>query len=128
MSLNRTHALVARTGLRRDPANPAHDILLGACRRKIVERPVRHADDVRGNERSALGRRDFGMFQAVLPLVDRPAVEIVLGELREDLLEVDLPVAERAVPGRALQPGPDIRNKSPVCRSGETRRPSHESP
>ena len=52
----------------------------------------------------ALGRRDFGMFEAILPLVDRPAVEIVLGELREDLLEVDLPVAERAIPGRALQP------------------------
>ena len=58
-----------------------------------------------GDEGRALGRRDFRMFEAILPLIDRPSVEIVFGELREDLVEVDLPVAERAVARRALQPG-----------------------
>ena len=44
------------------------------------------------------------MFETILPLVDRPSVEIVFGELREDLVEVDLPVAERSVTSRALEP------------------------
>jgi hypothetical protein len=44
------------------------------------------------------------MFEAILPLVDRPSVEIVFGEFREDLVEVDLPVAERSVAGGALKP------------------------
>ena len=57
-----------------------------------------------GDERRAFGGRNFGMLEAILPLVDRPSVEIVLGELREDLVEVDLPVAERTIAGRALQP------------------------
>ena len=57
-----------------------------------------------GDERRALGRRDLGMFEAILPFVDRPSVEIIFGELREDLGEVHLPIAQRAVTGRALQP------------------------
>ena len=57
-----------------------------------------------GDERGALGRRDLWMFEAILPLVDRPSVEIIFGELREDPVEVDLPIAQRAVPSRALQP------------------------
>ena len=55
-----------------------------------------------GYERGALGRRDLGMFEAILPFVDRPSVEIVFGELREDLVEIDLPVAERSVTSCAL--------------------------
>src|SRR6202042_2085926 len=42
--------------------------------------------------------------QAILPLINRPSVEIILGELREDLLEVDLAIAERAISGGAFQP------------------------
>jgi len=57
------------------------------------------------DERRALGGRDLGMFEAILPLVNRPSLEIIFGELREDLVEVDLSVAERAVAGRAFQPG-----------------------
>ena len=56
-------------------------------------------------KRGALCSRHLGMFEAVLPLVYRPPVKIVLGELREDLVEVDLPVAEGAIPGRAPELG-----------------------
>src|SRR4029077_16920996 len=44
------------------------------------------------------------MFEAILPLVDRPSVEIVFRELREDLVEVDLPVAEGTVAGSTFKP------------------------
>src|ERR1700712_3453005 len=44
------------------------------------------------------------MLQAALPLVDRPAGEIVSRKLGEDRLEINLPVAERAVAPRPLQP------------------------
>ena len=57
-----------------------------------------------GDERRAFGSRNRRVLQAILPLIDRPSVEIILGELREDLLEVDLPVAKRTIPRRALQP------------------------
>ena len=45
-----------------------------------------------------------GCSQAALPFVDGPAGEIVGGEAREDTLEIDLAVAERAVARGALQP------------------------
>ena len=57
-----------------------------------------------GDEGRALGGRDFRMFQAILPLVHRPSVEIIFGQLREDLVEIDLPVAKRPIARRALQP------------------------
>ena len=87
-----------------EPEKLADQALFGAGRGKIVERSVRHADDVGCDEGRALGSRDLGMFEAILPLVDRPSVEIVFRELREDLVEVDLPVAERAVAGGTFQP------------------------
>ena len=56
------------------------------------------------DELGALARRDLGMLQAAFPLVDRPAGEIISRELREDRLEIHLPVAERAVAAGALEP------------------------
>ena len=50
-----------------EPENPVDDLLFGACRGEVVERPVGHADDRGGDERSAFGGGDFGMLQAILP-------------------------------------------------------------
>src|ERR1700727_810502 len=44
------------------------------------------------------------MLKAALPLVYGPASEIVSRELREDRLEIDLTIAERAVAAGALEP------------------------
>ena len=52
----------------------------------------------------SFARRDFRVLQAALPFIDRPAGEIISRELREDRLEIDLPVAERAVAAGALEP------------------------
>jgi hypothetical protein len=78
--------------------------VFGAGRCEIVERPVRHADDVSRDEGRAFSGRNFRVFEAIFPLIDRPAAEIILGKLREDLLEVDLAIAERAISGGAVQP------------------------
>src|SRR5215471_3923170 len=77
---------------------------VGAGGGEVVEHPVGDIDDVVGDELRALARRDLGMLQAALPLIDRPAGEIIGGEAREDALEVDLAVAERPVARRALEP------------------------
>ena len=83
-----------------------YDLDGGAGRREIVKRPVGDADDVGGDERGAFRRRVVGALKTILPFVDGPALEIVLGELREDLGEVDLAVAQRTISRRALQPRP----------------------
>ncbi len=66
---------------------------IGAGGGEIVERVVGHLDDMVGDEFRALARRDFRVLQAALPLVDRPTGKIIGGELGEDRLEIDLPVA-----------------------------------
>ena len=88
-----------------EPQYPAHDFAFGARCCEIVERPIRHANDVSGDERRAFGSRNLGVLQAILPFIDRPAVEIVLGKLREDLLEIDLTIAERAVSAARFSQG-----------------------
>src|SRR5258708_691112 len=72
--------------------------------REVVERAVRHFDDMIGDELGALTRRHLGMLQAAFPFVNGPAGEIIRRELREDRLEIDLAVAERAVTPCALEP------------------------
>src|SRR3954470_17054469 len=72
---------------------------------EIVERLFGHADDVVGDELRAFARAVFRMFDTALPLEHRPAGIIVLRELREDRLEVHLPVAERTEPPGAIDPG-----------------------
>src|SRR5690606_40324001 len=52
----------------------------------------------------ALARAVLRVLQAALPLQHRPAPEVVLRELREDRLEIDLPVAERAEAAGTVDP------------------------
>src|SRR5579863_1051371 len=77
---------------------------IGAGGGEIVEHPIGHLDDVARDELRALARRDLRMLEAAFPLVHRPAGEIISGELGKDRLEIDLPVAERAVAAGALEP------------------------
>src|SRR5690606_25677432 len=88
----------------REPEDAAIRRLVRARVREVVERALRHADDVLAHELSALARAVLGVLQAALPLDDGPAVEIVGRELREDAVEVDLAVARRAEAARAIDP------------------------
>src|SRR5439155_13007480 len=69
-------------------------IALGAG--EVVERFLGDADDVLADELGAFGGAGLGMLQRALPLEHGPAVVVVLGHLRENCAEIDLPVAERA--------------------------------
>ena len=71
---------------------------------EVVERVLGDADDVALDERCALGRALLGMLERALPLEHRPAVVVVLGELREDAAEVDVAVAQRAEAARPVDP------------------------
>src|SRR5687767_7222410 len=73
--------------------------------REVVKRFLRHPNDVIANERRTLRGALFGMLQTALPLEHGPAVVAVLRHLREDRLEVDLAVAERAEAPGAVDPG-----------------------
>src|SRR6185436_1074124 len=72
---------------------------------KVVERALGHADDVLGDERCTLARAVFRVLEAALPFQHGPPGEVVGCHLRENRGEVDLPVAERTEPARALEPG-----------------------
>src|SRR5213593_3617871 len=77
---------------------------VGAGAGEIVERLVRHPDDVVGDELRPLAGAVFRMFEAALPFEHRPAGIVVLGELREDRLEVYLTIAEGTEPAGAIHP------------------------
>src|SRR5438067_13428011 len=77
---------------------------VGAGAGEIVERLFRHPDDVVGDELRAFARAILRMLDAALPLEHRPSGIVVLRELREDGLEVHLPVAERTEPPGAIDP------------------------
>ena len=69
---------------------------VGAAVGEVVEGLLGHADDVGVDEGRAFARAVLGVLQAAFPFQYRPAGEVVLRELREDRLEVDLAIAERA--------------------------------
>ena len=71
---------------------------------EIVEGDVGRLDDVPGDERRAFGRPLLGALDAALPFQDGPAVVARLGQQREDALEIDLAVAQRAEPAGPLRP------------------------
>ena len=71
---------------------------------EIVEGLRRHFDDVFGDERRAFAGALFGALDAALPLQHRPAIVVVLGELREDAGEIDLTVAQRTEAAGAVHP------------------------
>src|SRR5258706_2856105 len=77
---------------------------IGARPGKVVERLLGHPDDVIADEPRTFRRPLLRMLEAAFPLEHRPAFVAVLRHLREDRLEVDLPVAERAEAPGAVHP------------------------
>src|SRR5437867_901236 len=71
---------------------------------EIVECLFRDADDVVGDELRSFAGAVLGVLETALPLQHRPAGIIVLGELREDRLEVHLTVAQRTEPSGPIGP------------------------
>src|SRR5690606_32913840 len=94
----------ASRGMDSKPQHAAQRPWTGAAAGKVVERVFGHADDVVADEGRALARAVLRVLQAALPLQHRPAPEVVLRELREDRLEIDLPVAERAEAAGTVDP------------------------
>src|SRR6478672_2495094 len=89
------------------PSNAEHGAVgrrIGVSLDEIVERPLRHPDDVVADETGALGGAVLGVFQAAFPLQHGPAVEVVAGQLGEDALEIDLSVTGRAEAAGATDP------------------------
>src|SRR3954466_12577750 len=81
------------------PSEPERELVgldVGRAAREVVEGVLGDADDVALDEGRALGRPLLGMLDRALPLEHRPAVVVVLRELREDRREVDLAVAQGA--------------------------------
>src|SRR6266571_578627 len=87
-----------------DAEHPAIRGLVGAGAREIVERLLGHTDDVVGDELRAFAGAVLGVLDATLPLEHRPAGIVVLGELREDRLEVHLTIAQGTEPAGAIDP------------------------
>src|SRR5690606_6630695 len=79
-------------------------VLIGSSASEVVERLLRAADDVAGDEGSALRRAIFGVFQRALPLQDGPGRVPVRRELREDYAEIDLTVSQRTEAPGAVDP------------------------
>src|SRR5690606_38128037 len=63
-----------------------------------------HADDVVANEGGALARAILGMLDAAFPFQHGPAFVVIAGELGEDALEIDLPIADGAEAPGAIEP------------------------
>src|SRR6266852_6170496 len=78
--------------------------MVGAGLRKIVESRACSLDDVPRDERRAFGGALLGALDAAFPLEDRPAVEAVLSQLRENAGEVHLSIAGRPEPAGAIDP------------------------
>src|SRR5581483_7265615 len=62
------------------------------------------ADDMVPDELGALARTVLGMLQRALPFEHRPAVVIILRQLREHRTEIDLPVTRRAEAAGPVHP------------------------
>ena len=72
--------------------------MVHAAGREVVEGAVGHADDVALDKGRTFGRAVLRMLETAFPLEHGPAVITVLGKLRENPGEVDLPVARRTKP------------------------------
>src|SRR6056297_1933250 len=88
-----------------DAEHPAVRRVVGAAGGEIVERHFGHPDDVVAHEGGPLPRPVLGVLQRAFPFYHRPAVEILLRELREHRAEIDMAVAGRAEPPRPVHPG-----------------------
>jgi hypothetical protein len=83
--------------------------LVAGAAGEVVEGSPGDADDVVADKGSAFARAVLGVFQTAFPLQHRPAVESDGGEPREDRLEVNLSVAERAKAAGAIDPRLEAR-------------------
>ena len=100
----------------RRSAKPQHPARQGRIA-PTVEGVIGDADDVVGDEAGALASPVLGVLQRAFPFEHCPTRKTVLRELREDRLEVDLPVAERAEAPGALDPRREARiNALPPAR------------
>ena len=73
-----------------DPQKLAIGGEIDAARREIIEGARRRPDDVVIDERCAFRRTLLAVLDAALPFEDRPTVEAMLRELREDRAEINL--------------------------------------
>src|SRR6267142_4675960 len=78
-------------------------IRAGLC--EVIERRAGSLNDVASDEWRALGRALLGALDAAFPFEDRPAVEIILRELRENAVEIHLAVAGPTKTSGAIDPG-----------------------
>src|SRR5438477_10806244 len=91
-------------------AQRAPDVRLVACAAgEVVKGLVGDADNVVADKGGAFARAVLGVLQTAFPLQHRPTVEADGSQPREDCLEVDLPVAERAKAAGAIDPGLEAR-------------------
>ena len=86
------------------PAADNPDVNHGCPCGEIIKRPSGNGNNVAADKFAALTRAGIAILQAALPLQHRPAVVVVLGQLAEDALKVDLPVAGRAKASGAVDP------------------------
>src|SRR5215217_6122052 len=95
---------------RSDEAQSPSDLrLVAGAAGKIVEGSLGDADDVIADEGGAFARAVLRVLQTAFPLQHRPAVESDGSQPREDRLEVNLSVAERAKAAGAIDPGLEAR-------------------
>ncbi len=73
-----------------------------AC--EIIEGPGRNVDEHALYEWGALGGSLHGVFDAAFPFEHRPACVADLRQLRENTLEVNLPISQAAEATRAVSP------------------------
>ena len=76
---------------------------------EVVEGSLGDADDVVADKGGTFASAVLRVLQTAFPLQHRPAVESDGRQPREDRLEVDLPVAERAKAAGAIDPGLEAR-------------------
>src|SRR5688572_24458494 len=96
---------MSASSLGADAEHLAVGLQIGATGGEIIESPLGHADDMIADEGSAFARTFLRMLDAAFPFHDRPALEAVLRELREDGAEIDLAVAQRTEAPRPVDPG-----------------------
>src|SRR6476646_9839344 len=83
--------------------------IVAAAAGEVVDGSLGDADDVVADKAGALARAVLCIFQTAFPFQHRPAVEPDGRQPREDRLEVNLSVAERAKAAGAIDPGLEAR-------------------
>ena len=76
---------------------------------EVVKGSVGNTNDMVADKGGAFACAVLRVLQTAFPLKHRPAVESDCCQPREDRLEVDLPVAERAKAAGAIDPGLEAR-------------------